>query len=77
MSEKVGQRGKNVAVKQYEWPFKDNPHTLQINEQDGSWSMAICDHESYVLIAPGHAPEYVKKHGMKVIKKPLKLMHEN
>lgn len=66
-----------MALKQYEWPFKANPHTLQINEQDGSWSMAICDQESYVLIAPGHPPEFVKKDGSKIIKTPLKLMNEH
>jgi hypothetical protein len=66
-----------VAVKLYEWPFKANPHTLQVNEQDGSWSMAICDHESYILVAPGHPPEYVMKNGTKVIKQYLKIIEQH
>ncbi len=66
-----------MAVKQYEWPFKANPHTLQINEKDGAWSMAICDQESYVLIAPGHPPEYVLKDGKKVNKRLLKAIGQH
>ncbi len=63
-----------MAVKQYEWPFKENPHTLLIQEDDNRFSFAICDEASHVLVVPGQTPELVRKVGNTVLKSPLKLI---
>lgn len=66
-----------MSIKQFEWPFKKNPHTLQIQHDGDKYSFAICDEQSYVLIVPGNHPELVTKVGEKIIKAPLKLLSEH
>lgn len=66
-----------MSVKQFEWPFKENPHTLQIQHDGDKYSFAICDAERYVFITPGNIPELVTKVGNKIIKTPLKLLSEH
>lgn len=61
-----------MPVKSYKWPFPVNPHTLLINEEEGRWSASVCNEMAYVLVAPGHEPEYVvKAQDGRIIKNPL------